>query len=223
MDPLFRLETMLSDYKYLFKHNNFNHFCTFVTGLINTPHRGTMTQVYESGTKSASYWPLPKYLSRGKWCADKVAAVLTCQVQSVFNEGVYVYDETHAINDGAQQYGSHYFRNTRYQKRNKNQSKFHHGQEFGALCWLCETPQGPRAFPLSVRVMCPAKKRDVSLTVLKRLCAKVRPGLIVFDRGFNRRKVFEQVLSQGHQLLCRAKSNAVFYQIPPTPETAKTG
>ena len=30
MDPLFRLETMLSDYKCLFKHNNFNHFCTFV-------------------------------------------------------------------------------------------------------------------------------------------------------------------------------------------------
>ena len=82
------LETMLSDYKCLFKHNNFNHFCTFATGLINTPYRGTMTQVYQSGTKSASYWTLPKYLSRGKWCADKVAAVLTCQVQSVFNKGV---------------------------------------------------------------------------------------------------------------------------------------
>ena len=44
MAPFFRLETMLSDYESLFKHNNFNHFHTFVTGLINTPHRGTMTQ-----------------------------------------------------------------------------------------------------------------------------------------------------------------------------------
>ena len=30
MDPLFRLEHMLSDFSYLFKHNNFNHFRTFV-------------------------------------------------------------------------------------------------------------------------------------------------------------------------------------------------
>ena len=43
MDPLFRLETILSDWTSLFKHNNFNHFHTFVTGLIRTPHRGTMT------------------------------------------------------------------------------------------------------------------------------------------------------------------------------------
>ena len=30
MDPLFRLETMLSDFRSLFKHNNFDHFCTFL-------------------------------------------------------------------------------------------------------------------------------------------------------------------------------------------------
>ncbi len=29
MDPLFHLEDMLSDFKSLFKHNNFNHFHTF--------------------------------------------------------------------------------------------------------------------------------------------------------------------------------------------------
>ena len=36
-------------------------------------------------------------------------------------------------------------------------------------------------------------------------------------------KVFEAILSQGHHLLCRAKSNAVFYQIPPTPKKQKRG
>ena len=105
----------------------------YVTGLINTPHRGTMTQVYQYSTKSTSYWPLPKFLSRGKWSADKVAAVLRRQVQTIFSKGVYVYDETHTINESLHQYGSHFFRNTRYQTRNKNRSKFHHGHEFGAL------------------------------------------------------------------------------------------
>ena len=223
MDPLFRLEDMLSDFQSLFNHNNFNHFRTFVTGLINTPHRGTMTQVYESGEQSTTYWVLPKFLSRGKWCVDKVTSVLTRQVQCVFSEGVYVYDETKSTPDGAHQYGTHFFRNTRYQKRNKNQSKFHHGHEFGAIGWLCETAEGSRLFPLGVRVMCPQKKRDASLAVLKRLCAKMPPGLIVFDRGFNRRKVFRHILSQGHHLLCRAKSNAVFYRIPKPPKQLKQG
>ena len=71
MDPLFRLDVMLSDFESYFKHNNFNHFRTFVTGLINTPHRATMTHVYQAGAKSASYWTLPKFLSRGQWCADR--------------------------------------------------------------------------------------------------------------------------------------------------------
>ena len=223
MDPLFRLEHMLSDFQSLFNHNNFNHFRTFVTGLINTPHRGTMTQVYESGEQSTTYWTLPKFLSRGKWCVDEVTSVLTRQVQCVFSAGVYIYDETKSVNEGTHQYGTHFFRNTRYQKRNKNQSKFHHGHEFGAIGWLCETPEGVRSFPLGARVMCPGKKRDSSFAVLKRLCAKMPPGLIVFDRGFNRRKVFTHILSQGHHLLCRAKPNAVFYQIPKPPKHPKQG
>ena len=60
-------------------------------------------------------------------------------------------------------------------KRNKNQSKFHHGHEFGAIGWLCETPQGVRLFPLAARVIS-------SLAVLKRICAQMPAGLIVFDR-----------------------------------------
>ena len=47
MEPLLRLDSMLSEYQPLFKYKNFNHFRTFVLGLINTPHRGTMTQIYQ--------------------------------------------------------------------------------------------------------------------------------------------------------------------------------
>ena len=51
MDPLSRLEDMLSEFRPLFKHNNFNHFQTFVKDLINTPYRRTMTQIYRSCKK----------------------------------------------------------------------------------------------------------------------------------------------------------------------------
>ena len=169
MDPLLRLEDMLSEFSPLFKHNNFDHR-TFVKGLINTPH---LTQVYLSTDSSTTYWCLPKFLSRGVWCVDKVRVSLMRQVRNVYSEGVYVYDESHAVNNGGKQYGTHFFRNTRYQKRNKNESKFHHGHEFGALGWLCETVEGVRLFPLGTRVMCPGKKRDSSFAVLKRLCAKM--------------------------------------------------
>ena len=100
MDPLLRLYSMLSEYQHLFKYKNFNHFRTFVLGLINTPHRGTMTQIYLSTEQSTSYWPLPKFLSRSVRSVDKVTSVLTQQVQSVFNKGVYVYDETHSTTEG---------------------------------------------------------------------------------------------------------------------------
>lgn len=96
----------------------------------------------------------------------------------------------------------------------QNQSKFHHGHHFGATRWLCETPQGTRLFPLIARVICPGPEQDYSGEVLKSICAKVPPGLINFDRGFNRRKVFSEILSQGQHLLYRAKSHAVFYYIP---------
>lgn len=215
MKTLFYLGTMLSDYQPVFKYkNNFEHFQTFVKGLIFTPSRGTMTQIYQSTKPSTTYWTLPKFLSRSKWCIDELTSVLTQQVQKVYSKGVYVYDETKSVGEGIHQYGTHFFRNTRYNKRNKNQSKFHHGHQFGAIGWLCETPQGTRLFPLAARVMCPGKTQDNSFQVLSSICAKMPPGLIIFDRGFNRRKVFTEVLSQGHQLLCRAKSNAVFYKIP---------
>ena len=223
MTPLSRLENMLSDFRPLFKHNNFNHFQTFVKGLINTPHRGTMTQIYLSTEQSQTYWSLPKFLSRGVWCVDEVASSLRHQVQTAYPKGVYVYDESHAVNDGFKQVGTHFFRNTRYQKRNKNQSKFHHGHEFGALGWLAETPEGVRLFPLAARMMDPKNEDTNSFAVLKHLCGLMPPGLIIFDRGFNRRKVFTEILSQGHHLLCRAKSNAAFFTIPKRLKHPKKG
>ena len=42
-------------------------------------------------------------------------------------------------------------------------------------------------------------------------------------RGFNRRAVFTQILSQGYHLLCRTRSNAVFYHIPKQPKHPKRG
>ena len=223
MDPLFRLEDMLSEFRPLFKHNNFDHFQTFVKGLINTPHRGTMTQIYLSTEPSGRYWSLPKFLSRGVWCVDEVTSSLMRQVRTVYGMGVYVYDESHVITDGKHQVGTHFFRNTRYQKRNKNQSKFHHGHEFGAIGWLAETPEGVRLFPLAARMMDPKSEDANSFAVLKHLCGLMPPGLIIFDRDFNRRKVFTEVLSQGHHLLCRAKSNAAFFHIPKRPKSPKKG
>jgi hypothetical protein len=41
--------------------------------------------------------------------------------------------------------------------------------------------------------------------------SNISSGLVIFDRGFNNRKVFKILLDYGHHLLCRAKSNAVFY------------
>ena len=223
MNPILRFESMLSEYRSLFKYNNFNHFQTFIRDLINTPHRGTMTQLYLSTEQSATYWPLPKFLSRSKWSVDKLTSFLTCQVQNTFSKGVYVYDETDSPNNSKKQFGTHFYRNTRYNKRNKNQSKFKYGHQFGAIGWLCETPQGVRLFPLAARVMCPQKKRDNSFAVLKRLCGMMPRGLIVFDRGFNRRAVFTELLSQKHHILCRVRSNAVFYHIPKEPKKRGPG
>lgn len=223
MDPLFRLEHMLSDFQSLFNHNNFNHFRTFVIGLINTQHRGTMTQIYLSTEQSGAYWSLPKFLSRGIWCVDEVASSLRHQVQTAYPKGVYVYDESHATSHGSKQAGTHFFINTRYNKRNKNESKFHHGHELGAIGWLAETPEGVRLFPLAARMMDPKNEDANSFSVLKHLCGLMPPGLIIFDRGFNRRKVFTEILSQGHHLLCRAKSNAAFFHIPKRPKHPKRG
>ena len=95
-----------------------------------------------------------------------------------------------------------------------NQSKFHYGHEFGALGLLCQTATQWHLFPVYVKLILPQAVRDKSDAVLKRICSKIAPGLIIFDCGFARRKVFTMLLRFGHHILCRAKSNAVFYRLP---------
>lgn len=43
------------------------------------------------------------------------------------------------------------------------------------------------------------------------------------DRGFNKRKVFKALLGYRHHILCRAKSNSVFYRLPKPQEQPKRG
>ena len=104
-----------------------------------------------------------------------------------------------------------------------NPSKFHHGHEFGALGLLCQTATDWHLFPVWVKLIAPQTLRDKSQAVLKRICSKIAPGLIIFDRGFAGRKVFTMALSFGHHLLCRAKSNAVFYRLPKPSKRPQRG
>ena len=93
----------------------------------------------------------------------------------------------------------------------------------GSLGLLCATPTQGLLFPVWVKLIVPQTLRDKKDAVLKRICSKIPRGLILFDRGFARRKVFEMLLGAGHHLLCRAKSNAVFYRIPKPAKPAKPG
>ena len=108
-------------------------------------------------------------------------------------------------------------------KRRVNQSKFHFGHEFGALGLLCETATEWLLFPVWVKLIVPQTLRDKGDAVLKRICSKIPRGLIIFDRGFARRGIFEMLLELGHHLLCRAKSNAVFYRLPKPPKRPQRG
>ena len=220
---IFCLAHILTDFRPLFNRQNFVLFCTFIVGLITHRHRATVTGIYQAVRPKTGYNSLVKFLSRGKWDADRVAQHLIQLLQHRFDKWVYVYDETHAIKTGDQQFGLHFFRNHRYQKRNTNQSKFHLGHQFGALGLLCSTVTETILFPVWVKLICPKTDKNSSHAVLKRICTHIPPGLILFDRGFNRRKVFQTLVEVGHHILCRAKSNAVFYHLPTVPKRIKRG
>ena len=220
---LFCLSAILTDFRPLFNRQNFHLFCIFVIGLIQQREGATLTGIYQAVGPKTGYHSLVKFLSRGKWDADRVARHLLKLLQGCFGNWVYVYDETHAIKTGSRQFGLHLFKNHRYHTRNTNQSKFHHGHQFGALGLLCTTVQATILFPVFVKLMCPKTQRDNSESILKRMCNQIPAGLIIFDRGFNRQKVFDCVLKAGHQLLCRAKSNAVFYRLPIATKPSKRG
>ena len=223
MDLLFCLGDILSDFRHLFNQRNFALFQAFIFGFIANRGNGTLTQLYQCGASETKYWSFPKFLSRGQWNADAVAALLIRRIQRDFSDWVYVYDETKAIKTGIRQWGLHFFRNFSYQKHRVNQSKFHYGHEFGALGLLCQTPTQWLLFPVYVKLILPQTLRDKSFAVLKRICSRIPRGLIIFDRGFAWRKVFTMALSFGHHILCRAKSNAVFYRLPKHPKRPKRG
>lgn len=217
------LAHILTEFRPLFNRQSFDLFCTFILGLIAQRYGATITGIYQAVRPKTGYNSLVKFLSRSPWDADKVAQHLIQLLQDRFDKGVYVYDETPAIQTGAKQFGLHFFRNYRYQKRNTNQSKFHHGHQFGALGLLCSTVTETILFPVWVKLISPKTDTDNSLSVLKRICSQIPPGLILFDRGFNRRKVFTCLVELGHHILCRAKSNAVFYRLPPIVKHPKRG
>ena len=223
MPLIFCLVDILTQFRPLFNRQNFALFCTFIIGLITHRHRATLTGIYQAVRPKVGYGSLVKFLSRGKWDSDAVAQRLIKLLQQRFDNWVYVYDETRAIKTGEEQFGLHFFRNHRYQKCNTNQSKFHWGHQFGALGLLCTTVTETILFPVWVNLICPKTHRDNSGAVLKRICSQIPSGLIIFDRGFNRRKVFEAVLNAGHHILCRAKSNAVFYLLPTVCKRPKPG
>ena len=223
MDLLFCLGDILSDFRPLFNQQNFALFEAFIFGFIANRGNGTLTDLYQSRGSETKYWSFPKFLSRGKWSADAVAALLIRRIQPLFEDWVYVYDETKALKTGNSQWGLHFFRNFSYQKHRVNQSKFHFGHEFGALGLLCATSVDWQLFPVWVKLMVPQTIRDKTDAVLRRICSKIPPGLIIFDRGFARRKVFTMALSFGHHILCRAKSNAVFYRLPKPAKRPRPG
>ena len=223
MNLLFCLGDILSDFRHLFNQQNFALFQAFIFGFIANRGNSTLTKLYQCSGSKTKYWSFPKFLSRGQWNADAVAALLIRRIQQTFTSWVYVYDETKAIKTGKSQWGLHFFRNFSYQKHRVNQSKFHYGHEFGALGLLCQTPIQWHLFPVWVKLIAPQTIRDKSFAVLKRICSKIPPGLIIFDRGFAWRKVFAMALRLGHHILCRAKSNAVFYRLPKQPKRPKRG
>ena len=190
MNLLFCLGDILSDFRHLFNQQNFVLFQAFIFGFIANRGNGTLTELYQVSASETKYWSFPKFLSRGKWSADAVAAVLIRRIQPLFRDWVYVYDETKALKTGKAQWGLHFFRNLSYQKHRVNQSKFHYGHEFGALGLLCQTATHWHLFPVWVKLIVPQTIRDKSKVVLKRICSKIPPGLIIFDRGFAWRKVF---------------------------------
>ena len=224
MNPVFCLGDILSDFRHLFNQQNFALFQAFIFGFIANSGRGTLTDLYQWSGSETKYWSFPKFLSRGQWNADAVAALLIRRIQHLFRDWVYVYDETKALKTGKSQWGLHFFRNFSYQKGRVNQSKFHYGHEFGALGLLCQTATEWHLFPVWVKLIVPQTLRDKSFAVLKRICSKIPPGLIIFDRGFAWRKVFIMALNFGHHILCRAKSKvSVFYRLPKHPKCRPRG
>ena len=92
MDLFFFLGDILSDLRFLFNQQNFALFQAFIFRFIANNGRGTLTELYQSSGSQTQYWSFPKFLSRGQWNADAVAALLTRRIQHAFTHWVYVYE-----------------------------------------------------------------------------------------------------------------------------------
>jgi len=211
MNVISSINDLLTFFQPLFNSQGYTLFCSFILGILCYPKRKTITGIYQACPSKSKYWSMVKFLSRGIWDADLLAQKLLCLIQKYYKDWVYIYDETHTIKTGKAQFGLHFFRNYRYQKRNTNQSKFHWGHQFAAIGLLCFTASQAILFPIWVKMIIPGDAILNSLEVLKTIATNIPLGLIIMDRGFNNRKVFKVLLSLGHHILCRAKSNAVFY------------
>ena len=221
MNIISSINDILAFFQPLFNSQGYALFCSFIFGILCYPKRKTISGIYQCRSadqrknrecpSESRYWSMVKFLSRGKWDADVLAQNLLCLIQKHYENWVYVYDETHTIKTGKAQFGLHFFRNYRYQKRNTNQSKFHWGHQFAALGLLCFTASQAILFPIWVKMIIPGDAIYNSLEALKTIATNIPLGLIIMDRGFNKRKVFKVLLEHGHHILCRAKSNAVFY------------
>ncbi|RKU10411.1 hypothetical protein C6501_13735, partial [Candidatus Poribacteria bacterium] len=137
MNLLLCLEQIISDFRPLFNQQNFMLFQAFIFGFIANGGGGTLTSLYQSSCSQTRYWSFSKFLSRGKWDADVIAAHLIKRIQQEFPIWVYIYDETKAIKTGITQWGVHFFRNFSFYRRSRNQSKYQFGHQFGALGLLC--------------------------------------------------------------------------------------
>ena len=211
MNVISSINDLLTFFQPLFNSQGYALFCAFIMGILCYPKRKTITGIYQACPSKSKYWSMVKFLSRGKWDANALAQKLLSLIQKHYENWVYIYDETHAIKTGKAQFGLHFFRNYSYQIKNRNQSKFHWGHQFAALGLLCFTAGQAILFPIWVKMIIPGDAILNSLEVLKTIATNIPLGLIIMDRGFNNRKVFKALLELGHNILCRAKSNAVFY------------
>jgi IS4 transposase len=211
MNVISSISYLLAFFQPLFNSQGYALFCAFIMGILCYPKRKTITGIYQASLSKSKYWSMVKFLSRGKWDVDALAQKLLSLIQKHYENWVYIYDETHAIKTGKAQFGLHFFRNYSYQIKNRNQSKFHWGHQFAALGLLCFSVSQAVLFPIWVKMIIPGDTVLNSLEVLKTIASNIPLGLIIMDRGFNNRKVFKALLSLGHHILCRAKSNAVFY------------
>ena len=92
MNLLFCLEDILSDFRLLFNQLNFALFQAFIFGFIANNGRGTLTELYQCSGSQTQYWSFPKFLSRGQWNADAVAALLIRRIQQAFTEDILFPD-----------------------------------------------------------------------------------------------------------------------------------